>query len=398
MPIYSTNRVSGASTSIVAAEGYTEHDFGRILSECATNDMKLFNAAIARDFQEITAMQEGTMVSSEVRALQEFSIKEAWKGIVEKLKKLWAKIKGVFRNVYAKLSLWLNRSNKLYVAQNRKYLQNKNLADCPLPKYLKPVGDYYTRVDKCIKELGDSAKAINDIRTSDDPSLKEVIKKTTTKALKALDIDSTLGTKSPAGDLNTSINADDIYEAMLKKYFKAEDSKLTWGNSGMSLDTLFTNLSGSSKKLKDLKKASKTVDGAFKKIISDINKLADSDSEKEANKKKYRLASAAATSFQNLMNASTSAFIKLTKKAISNDRGLIAALVAYDPKKPKNENAVMCEFAYATGFDTLHEETDDMTPEDVDDAAECEGITVDINVSVDGDAEVGDVNVDGDDD
>lgn len=394
MPIYSTNRVSGASTSIVAAEGYTEHDFGRILSECATNDMKLFNAAIARDFQEITAMQEGTMVSSEVRALQEFSIKEAWKGIVEKLKKLWAKIKGVFRNVYAKLSLWLNRSNKLYVAQNRKYLQNKNLTDCPLPKYLKPKGDYYNKIDKAIKELGDYTKLINDLRTADNPSLKDIIKAMNIKMLKNLDIQSFVGKK----EFDKNINADEMYEGMLKAYFSAENEKLTWGNSGMSLDTLFTNLSGSSKKLKDLKKASKTIDGAFKKIISDINKMADSDSEKEVNKKKYRLASDAATTFQTCINAATSAFIKLTKKAISNDRGLIAALVAYDPKKPKNENAIMCEFAYATGFDTLHEETDDMTPEDVDDAAESEGITVDINVSVDGDAEVGDVNVDGDDD
>lgn len=394
MPIYSTNRVSSASTNIVAAEGYTEHDFGRILSECATNDMKLFNAAIARDFQEITAMQEGTMVTSEIRALQEFSIKEAWKGIVEKLKKLWAKIKGVFRNVYAKLSLWLNRSNKLYVAQNRKYLQNKNLTDCPLPKYLKPKGDYYNRIDKTIKELGDLSKSVDDLRTSENPTLKDVIKHMNNKVIKSLDISSTMDKK----DYDKAVNADDLYEGMLKKYFNAENEKLTWGNSGMSLDTLFTNLSGSSKKLKDLKKASKAVDTAFKKIISDLNKLADSDSEKEANKKKYRLASDAATAFQNMMNASTSAFIKLTKKAISNDRGLIAALVAYDPKKPKNENAIMCEFAYATGFDTLHEETDDMTPEDVDDAAESEGITVDINVSVDGDAEVGDVNVDGDDD
>lgn len=385
MPIYSTNRVSGASTSIVAAEGYTEHDFGRILSECATNDMKLFNAAIARDFQEITAMQEGTMVSSEIRALQEFSAKEAWKGLVEKLKKLWAKIKGVFRNVYAKLSLWLNRSNKLYVAQNRKYLQNKNLTDCPLPKYLKPKGDYYNRIDKAISDFGNITEDLN--KTAED----QIIRTGNEKLYKDLGIQN-------YKEMDKTPNSDEIYEGLLKAYFDKENKNLTWSNSGMSLDTLFTNLSGSSKKLKELKKASKTVDGAFKKAISSLNKLANSDDTKKADQKKYHDASVAVGNFQNLINATTSAFIKLTKKAISNDRGLIAALVAYDPKKPKNENAVMCEFAYATGFDTLHEETDDMTPEDVDDAAECEGITVDINVSVDGDAEVGDVNVDGDDD
>ena len=83
MPIFSSNRVYGAGVgnTIVAAEGYTENDFGRIMSECATNDMLLFNAAIARDFKEAQAMTEGTMVASELQALREFSVKEAWKSV-----------------------------------------------------------------------------------------------------------------------------------------------------------------------------------------------------------------------------------------------------------------------------------------------------------------------------
>lgn len=390
MPIYSTNRVSSASTNIVAAEGYTEHDFGLILSECATNDMKLFNAAIARDFQEITAMQEGTMMSSEIRALQEFSIKEAWKGLVEKLKRLWAKIKGVFRNVYAKLSLWLNRSNKLYVAQNRRYLENKNLSDCPLPKYLKPKGNFYDTVSKTITSLENMCKKLKEETNTIDVSINARI--TNRKAGWASDLGVSDGDKT--------LNADTIYEALLDKHFEKADEKLTWSKCGRNLSGLFSDLSGSSKKLKDLKKMSKTVDKAFKTAIDAVNKAADKSDKEEKGKNTslYKNTATLIGEFQNLMNATTSAYIKLTKKAINNDRGLIAALVAYDPKKATNENAIMCEFAYATGYYALHEETEDMTPEDIEDAAEDEGITVDINVSVDGDAEVGDVNVDGDDD
>jgi len=86
----------------------------------------------------------------------------------------------------------------------------------------------------------------------------------------------------------------------------------------------------------------------------------------------------------------TSAYIKIMKKAIANDRGLIAALVAYDPKKAVDENAVMCEFAYAAGFDAMHEETEDMTPEEIEDQA----VQLNIDISVDG-AEA-DVDVDDD--
>ena len=129
-------------------------DFGRILSETYANDMKVFNVGLARDFKEATAINENTMVSSELRALREISVKEAWKGLVEKLKRLWAKIKAVFRNAYAKLSVWINRSNKLYVAQNRKAIEKKNCDGCKLPKYRRVDNAALEKIGKNISQLG----------------------------------------------------------------------------------------------------------------------------------------------------------------------------------------------------------------------------------------------------
>ena len=102
MPIYARNSL-GSDVKITANENYSYADMGRILSECVQNDQTLFNAVLLNDFKENAAIREGTMVSSELQSFREFSVKEAWGGLKKKLQKLWEKIKGVFRQVYAKL-------------------------------------------------------------------------------------------------------------------------------------------------------------------------------------------------------------------------------------------------------------------------------------------------------
>lgn len=391
MPIFSSNRVYGAGVgnTIVAAEGYTENDFGRIMSECATNDMLLFNAAIARDFKEAQAMTEGTMVASELQALREFSVKEAWKGLVAKMKKLWAKIKGVFKAVYAKLSLWLNRNTKLYIAQHRKYLLNKpNLGECPCPKYLNPSKSFMNSLKKSFSEKDaealKNATSVEDIIKEINAEMK-ISKKEYERAMKEMN------------DAEV-VTASDVYEKMEKECFAAANDKLTFKNTvyGGSVEKLFEALSGNSKYLKTLKELSKDADKLFKNIINKLNKAAANSEKDTAENRAYTVASKAVSIMQSTINACTSAGIKIVKKAISNDRGLIATLVAYNG--PKTESALL-EFAYAAGFDTLHEETDGETMEDIEAAAEEEGINIDITVSGDTDADITvNDNTDDDDD
>lgn len=386
MPIYSTNRVSSASPRrIVAAEGYTDHDFGRILSETYANDMKVFNVGLARDFQEATAINENTMVSSELKALREFSIKEAWKGLVEKLKKLWAKIKGVFRNVYAKLSVWLNRSNKLYVAQNRKYLETKgDLGGCPIPKYMVPKRSITKLVDDVTKDLNEMASKVGE-----DAS----------KMAKDHDPAMDYGKMKFAANGDEKPTVESVYKIMTDECFTPAKDGRKFSEVKISVSELLDRLSGSSQYLKDLKKASKSCDTAFKKAIGDLNKKAN-EADTDKAKKSYENTSKAVSAFQTVASAVSGATVKLIRKAISNDRGLVAALVAYDPKAPKTENAMLCEFAFSAGLYALKEETDDMTDEDLEDAAEGGDGEVSINIEIDGTADA-DVNVEdntGDDD
>lgn len=392
MPIFSANRVSGIGSTVVAAEGYTENDFGRILSECAINDMRLFNAAIARDFKEAQAMQEGTMMQSEIQALQEFSVKEAWKGLKEKIKKLWAKIKGVFKSVYAKLSLWLVKYNKAYIAMHRKDLLAKNCSGCKIPRFRDhntPGGNIYDKLGG-FSDLPLNAKSkLSDTVTYSEEHLKDF-----SKLLKG-DIESMTkkGLKSPNYFKDCTVpSVDALYEANLKQHFKDANEDLTFGKCvayGGSVQKLMDNLSGSSAALKALKKANKEADTAFKKAIRDLEGKSNK-AEEEADQEKYKAASKVVGFFQQCVNASISAAIRLIKFSISNDRGLIATLVAYNPKSATNESALL-EAAYMTGFQSLYMETDDLSDEDVAAEAEEEGVTITIDIDGDDDVDV-DVN------
>ena len=371
MPVYSTNGARTiSSTRIAAAEGYTDHDFGRIISETYENDMRVFNLGLARDFKEAAAINENTMVSSELKALREFSIKEAWKGLVEKLKKLWAKIKGVFRNVYAKLSVWLNRSNKLYIAQNRKALEKKDCRECPIPKYMAPKGDKSSRaVDNRIGRAIASAKQHAEKITSDKMYRAE--------------------TEFKSKDSGKS--ADDLYNQYLEECFDKPNSKAKFKDLGISTSSLLDDLGSNSDHLKNLKKASKEFDKAFKTAVNNLQKESN-NAETDEEKKKYETAVKNTSDFQKYSNACSAAVIKLIKKAISNDRGLIATLVAYDPKAPKNEAMLMSEVAFSIGAMAFREETEDMTDEDLEDAAQGGDGEVSINIEIDGTADA-DVNV-----
>lgn len=384
MPIFSANRVSGIGSTVVAAEGYTENDFGRILSECAINDMRLFNAAIARDFKEAQAMQEGTMMQSEIQALQEFSVKEAWKGLKEKVKKLWSKIKGVFKSVYAKLSLWLVRNNKAYIAMHRKDLLSKDCSKCKCPKFLNPTHDYlptiasFSDVAKETKEWL-SGKALDDV-------------------VKELGNPDSYAFKNATQYLDNSgdtITADKIYEELMKQCFDSPKDSLTfadtyYGKSGGGVRGLMNNLSSGSEYLKTMKKLNNSTDKFFKGILSKLDKAEGKAEDGSAAQKGYSAASKIVSKFQTSINAAVSASIRVIKKGINNDRGLMATLVSYNPKAPVND-AAMLEFAYMAGHDAFFLETEDMTDDDVEAAAEEEGVTITIDIDGNEDVDV-DVN------
>lgn len=118
MPIYSNNRTGSMALAQVAAnESYTSEDFGRILYESQLNDMAFFEAVLACDFNEIKGLREGTILESEVKALNEASFKEMIDKVVVGLKKFWAKLKGAFQDAINKLGAWVGNNGKALAKQ-----------------------------------------------------------------------------------------------------------------------------------------------------------------------------------------------------------------------------------------------------------------------------------------
>jgi len=118
MSIYSNNRTGVATTAtLVANESYKSNDIGRILYESAVNDMAFFEAVIASDFNEIKGLREGTLLEAEVAALNEASAKEFFKGMAERVKKFWAKIKGAIKAAVNKLAAYVLKDGKAFVAE-----------------------------------------------------------------------------------------------------------------------------------------------------------------------------------------------------------------------------------------------------------------------------------------
>ena len=125
MPIYSNNRTGCNELDLIAAnESYTCNDFGRILYESQLNDMTFFEAILTCDFKEAKGLQEGTILQSEVKAINEASFKEIKDKLVERLKAFWAKIQGVFKSAIDKFSAYALGDGKAFVREFNKAVEN----------------------------------------------------------------------------------------------------------------------------------------------------------------------------------------------------------------------------------------------------------------------------------
>ncbi len=101
MSIYSANR-SAAVGTVAEAKKYTT-DINRIMYESEVNNMRIFEACMKYDFTQIQGLREGTILESEIAAIDEASKAE----FLENLKKAWeavkAKLKAAFDAILNKL-------------------------------------------------------------------------------------------------------------------------------------------------------------------------------------------------------------------------------------------------------------------------------------------------------
>lgn len=367
MPIYARNSL-GSNEKITANENYSYADMGRILSECVQNDQTLFNAVLLNDFKESTAIREGTMVSSELQSFREFSVKEAWGNLKAKLKKLWEKIKGVFRQVYAKLTVWLVRNGKAFVAMHRKTLANKTgLGECKIPKYLKRTNFDVTSAPEKIRqkatEFMDGRAESGGGSSNSDEVVNSLLRRT-------------LGTSN-----NPNVTASNYAEAFKKEAFTELTDK-KFSELGVTVEQLFNNITSKSKAIKDLKDAEKKVDKSIKEMIKKLDSKASEANKKEAGSgDSYKNASTTCSAYERAITISTRCAIQAIRTGVAQDRMVVGKLVAYSPK---SENAIYEQMAWLEGADDFAE-VDEIPAEEINADDVQSDPDVEINVTVDDD-------------
>lgn len=365
MPIFSGNRVSGGM-NIVANENYGEHDFGRVLYESAINDGIVFNSAVLREFKEIDAIREGTMINSELKAFQEFSAREAWDGLKEKLKKLWEKIKGIFKKVTAKLAVWFVRNGKAYVAMN-KHLLHADVGGCKIPEFRTGSDADYEKLlsDKLSKYVSEGLNAKDTVAGNNGSTIEGHVNKIISRFY-GVELESGSG---------------DVSKAFIDKAFPNKHTNVEFGKlQGITVSKLFDVISTGKKPIKDLKKAEKEADKSIKAVIKEIDKMSKNRKEGETDKY-YKAASKYCSDYQTALTKVTKAQIAMVKFNIKQCRACVSKLAAYTPKGESALFEMSCWLEGAEEFDDEVEAADEHE-------AEAEDVKIEIDVHSDGDVDV----------
>lgn len=359
MPIFSSNRVGG--TDVVANESYTDRDFGRVLYECAVNDNLAFNRALSFEFKEIEAMREGTMLSSEFRALQEVSLKDAWKTLKEKMKKLWEKIKGIFKQVTAKLAVWFVRYGKAYVALNKRLL-SADVDGCTIPKYRKKSRDYEKATSDVLRHLGIVQDFTMYVDMSHGASRASTYNKEANTDFFLRKI------------FDKEVKLSNLQKELMDYAYDKESVNKKFGSLGVSVAELFDVISTGRKPIKDMKKAEREADKTIKGIIKELEKAereAKSDSDYNVQNKapQYNHAAKLCTTLQTLITAVTKAQIAVIKFDIKQSRAVVAKLAAYSPT---NESSIFEESCWLEAAGDVDDEIESTDAADINDSDVCD--------------------------
>ena len=345
--IISANRMSTMNGNFVIAanESYGVDDMGRILIENEMNDMAIFNAMLKSDMHELQARNEGTLLESEIRSLNESSIRDTFNAIIAKLKKFWAKMKGFFQKAYSMVTAYCVRNGKAFIAANRKALSE--LSDDTVVKGKNfAAGRFENDVaPKTVEGLAALVKYAGESVTSSDMT-KTVLQ-------------DYLG-KGYSGD-------EKPYEFMKKNYFKELTDATLKEYGGKA--ALQADLENGISSVKALKKAERELEKQVKNHIKDLQKKANDaakdleGADKDAKSKEaehYRVASTAVT---NAMSSYTKALVKAVKFRLAQDRIVLAKAIG----KQAHVEATLLEsmILEAEGdVETLGDDTVD--PADVD--------------------------------
>lgn len=277
MSIYAANNRMGraSNATVVANESYGANDIGRILYETQVNDQAIFEAIVASDLAEIQGLREGTLLESEVQALNEASIKGFFDNLKDRLAKFWAKIKGVFKSAIAKIAYFITGDASKFVKVFDKEYKKENFVKAKAE--IKDVKFY--DIDRVNLTDLDATKFENKIRDQ----------KGGDKVDKAKVIAAELGAYCSHTEVAPSEFKETLAKFMLND--KTEGEVITSSNVDEFIKKAQGYISGGKKAIKDLKDLEAKIDKGLRDVKTKLTaaekkclgKDADSDAKEKTN-------------------------------------------------------------------------------------------------------------------
>lgn len=306
MGIYSPNRFNGSvGVSKVNVGRYTTNDFGRIMYESECNDQALFEAILMTDFKEVQGLREGTILESELRSLNEASIREMISSLQERVKQFWQKIKKVFDNAITFVAAFIAKNGKAYVKRFQRIYAEKTKKGA------------WTGTEE-MKQL-DRSKLFKHAQPPEVNTIeKDIIARKSGDKLEKKDV-----VNAGLGELlgQNVTSADD---------YKSKVQELIFNNKNIKakdIPELCKDLEGGSafiNALKDSKKRSENAVKSLGKRLSKAEREANSDNASDVIKNINVLVGA----YENIISITSKTAIKAVQKNLANTKSVLSKILS----------------------------------------------------------------------
>ena len=339
--------------TVEAAEGYPGGIGCQIAAlEAAQTDFSFLTAFVQSDAREIGMVREGAG-NEEMYSMLEGAISDAWDKLKEWIKKIWEKIKGIFKSFIARLEDFMGKNGYAYYEKYRKILFDGTPIKDLKAKYSKVDDTALSKLLTGLKmgevlpdALDDSSTGV--VKVNDDKDQSEIVDEFLSKLL-----DESTDKKSFKKDFHD-------------KCFESEvNEDLETG----SIPTYVKYISDKKSIIEKFEKQRDLIDKGLKKISNDIDKMAlhaiddkvknkantsddgiadgdtyvgfDSNNKpkkvyKKANQSRIARAQRRVSAVQSAITTYNSASMEAGKFAIAQSRRLAAVIVAYKMRH-KNE-------------------------------------------------------------
>ena len=252
------NTMAGLSGNytVEAAEGYPGGIGCQIAAlEAVQTDFSFLTAFVKSDAREIGMVREGAG-NEEMYSMLEGAISDAWDKLKEWVKKIWEKIKGIFKSFIARLEDFMGKNGYAYYEKYRKILFDGTPIKDLKAKYSKvddtALSNLLTGL-KMSKVLPDALRSYNTVEVNDDKDQSEIV-------------DEYLGKM-----LGEPTDRKSFKKDFHDKCFESEvNEDLETG----SIPTYVKYISDKKSIIEKFEKQRDLIDKGLKKISSDIDKMA----------------------------------------------------------------------------------------------------------------------------